>query len=250
MPVRVLLRYVARYRARYVVGFGFLVATTLCALAVPWVVKGTIEVLSARTPGATRAAMTGALWVVGLALLQAVSRSASRLLLLGAGQRVEAAIRADLFRHFLTLSPDFYQARRTGDLMSRATNDLSAVRMMIGPAVMYLTNTIITAIVSLTLMFMVDVRLTLVALIPLPIVSITPFVIIAFELTILFGALSGLLGFLVHGRFPRFKPEPRYDMQFTNDRFGVVIRCAAADRPRAEALLRKAGATEVTGAPA
>ncbi len=84
----------------------------------------------------------------------------------------------------------------------------------------------------------------------MPSVSIPPFVIIAFELTILFGALSGLLGFLVHGRFPRFKPEPRYDMQFTNDRFGVVIRCAAADRPRAEALLRQAGATEVTGAPA
>ena len=84
----------------------------------------------------------------------------------------------------------------------------------------------------------------------MPIVSIPPFVIIAFELTILFGTLSGLLGFLVHGRFPRFKPEPRYDMQFTNNRFGVVIRCAAADRLRAEALLRKVGATEVKDAPA
>jgi molybdopterin-containing oxidoreductase family membrane subunit len=84
----------------------------------------------------------------------------------------------------------------------------------------------------------------------MPIVSIPPFVIIAFELTILFGALSGLLGFLVHGRFPRFESEPGYDVQFTDDRFGVVIRCAASDQPRVEALLRKVGATEVTHAPA
>ncbi len=55
--------------------------------------------------------------------------------------------------------------------MSRATNDLSAVRMMVGPAVMYLSNTLITAVVSLSLMFSLDVRLTLLALIPLPFVS-------------------------------------------------------------------------------
>ena len=168
MPVRVLLRYVARYRARYVVGFGFLVATTLCALAVPWVVKGTIEVLSARTPGATRAAMTGALWVVGLALLQAVSRSASRLLLLGAGQHVEAAIRADLFRHFLTLSPDFYQARRTGDLMSRATNDLQNVAMLIGFGSLSLVNTLLVYGGALGAMLRIDHWLTAAALLPYP----------------------------------------------------------------------------------
>lgn len=84
----------------------------------------------------------------------------------------------------------------------------------------------------------------------MPIVSIPPFVIIAFELTILFGALSGLLGFLVHGRFPRLEPMPGYDVQFTDDHFGLVIYCAAGDRLRVEALLRKAGATEVIGAPA
>ena len=84
----------------------------------------------------------------------------------------------------------------------------------------------------------------------MPIVSIPPFVIIAFELTILFGALSGVLGFLVHGGFPRLESEPGYDVRFTEDRFGVVVRCAAADRPRAEALLRKAGAAEVKDAPA
>jgi ATP-binding cassette subfamily B multidrug efflux pump len=96
-----------------------------------------------------------------------------RRIIISASRGFEYDLRNDFFAHLERLPLSFFQTNRTGDLMSRATNDLSAVRMMIGPAVMYLTNTIITAIVSLTLMFMVDVRLTLIALIPLPIVSIT-----------------------------------------------------------------------------
>jgi molybdopterin-containing oxidoreductase family membrane subunit len=80
----------------------------------------------------------------------------------------------------------------------------------------------------------------------MPIVSIPPFVIIAFELTILFGALSGLLGFLVHGRFPQLAPVRGYDVRFSADRFGVVVECPLTDRPQVERLLRQAGASEVT----
>jgi hypothetical protein len=83
----------------------------------------------------------------------------------------------------------------------------------------------------------------------MPIVSIPPFVIIAFELTILFGALSGVLGFLVHARFPRFEPEPGYDPRFSDDRFGVAVECAAADRPDVEAALYAAGAIDVAREP-
>ncbi|PYO44519.1 MAG: hypothetical protein DMD33_02800 [Gemmatimonadetes bacterium] len=80
----------------------------------------------------------------------------------------------------------------------------------------------------------------------MPIVSIPPFVIIAFELTILFGALSGLVGFFVHGGFPRLAPLPGYDPRFSGDRFGVLVDCRGADRAQIEAALRQAGATEVT----
>ena len=66
----------------------------------------------------------------------------------------------------------YYQARRTGDLMSRATNDLNAVRMMIGPAVMYSANTMLVFVVAIILMLSIDARLTLIALLPLPLVSI------------------------------------------------------------------------------
>ena len=124
--------------------------------------------------GVTRAKLSR---YAGLLLLIAATagyfRYQMRRIIISASRGFEYDLRNDFFAHLERLPLSFYQTHRTGDLMSRATNDLSAVRMMIGPAVMYLTNTIITAIVSLTLMFMVDVRLTLIALIPLPIVSIT-----------------------------------------------------------------------------
>jgi ATP-binding cassette subfamily B protein len=95
-----------------------------------------------------------------------------RRIIVSASRGIEYDLRNDFFAHLERLPVSFFHENRTGDLMSRATNDLSSVRMMVGPAVMYLTNTLITAVVSLSLMFSLDVRLTLVVLIPLPIVSI------------------------------------------------------------------------------
>jgi ATP-binding cassette, subfamily B, multidrug efflux pump len=94
-----------------------------------------------------------------------------RRIIISASRGFEYDLRNDFFAHLERLPLSFFQSNRTGDLMSRATNDLSAVRM-IGPAVMYLVNTFITAVVSVFLMFSLDLRLTLIVLIPLPIVSI------------------------------------------------------------------------------
>src|SRR5689334_7359945 len=96
-----------------------------------------------------------------------------RRIIISASRGVEYDLRNDFFAHLERLPVSFFHENRTGDLMSRATNDLSSVRMMVGPAVMYLANTLITAVVSLSLMFSLDVRLTLIVLLPLPIVSIT-----------------------------------------------------------------------------
>jgi len=95
-----------------------------------------------------------------------------RRIIISASRGVEYDLRNDFFAHLERLSISFFHETRTGDLMSRATNDLSAVRMMVGPAVMYLANTLITTVVSLSLMLSLDVRLTLSVLIPLPIVSV------------------------------------------------------------------------------
>ncbi len=94
-----------------------------------------------------------------------------RRIIIGASRDIEYDIRNDFFARLQQMPLAYYHARRTGDLMSRATNDLSAVRMMVGPSVMYSASTIIIFTVSIVLMFSIDMRLTLVALVPLPFVS-------------------------------------------------------------------------------
>jgi molybdopterin-containing oxidoreductase family membrane subunit len=84
----------------------------------------------------------------------------------------------------------------------------------------------------------------------MPVVSLPPFVIIAFELMILFGALAGTAGFLLHGGFPQLEAFPGYDPRFTDDRFGVVVHCRASRASEVEGLLRKAGADQVERADA
>jgi hypothetical protein len=78
-----------------------------------------------------------------------------------------------------------------------------------------------------------------------PIASIPPFVVIAFELTILFGGLATLIGLVVLGRLPKFRPSPSFDPRFTNDRFGVAVHCASERGPSVREILRLAGAEEV-----
>jgi ATP-binding cassette subfamily B protein len=96
-----------------------------------------------------------------------------RRILVGASRDIEYDLRNDFFAKLERLPLAYYQARRTGDLMSRATNDLNAVRMMIGPAVMYSTSTIVTFAFALALMLRIDPWLTAVALIPLPFISVS-----------------------------------------------------------------------------
>ena len=169
MPVRVLTRYLKEYRTRYLGGGVLLLATNLCALAIPWVVKDTIEVLRGEGGRAAQGALTtGALLVVGLAALQGLVRSASRLVLLGTSQRVEARIRDDLFARLSRLTPAYYQRQRTGDLMSRATNDLQAVSMLIGFGFLSLVNTAIVYAGTLAVMLQIDAWLTAAALAPYP----------------------------------------------------------------------------------
>ncbi len=170
-PVRRLLPYIRRYRREYLLGFASLMVCSAMFSVAPRVLQFAVDDLYA---GVTRAKL---LRYSGLLLLIAgiagYFRYQMRRIIISASRGFEYDLRNDFFAHLERLPLSFFQTNRTGDLMSRATNDLSAVRMMIGPAVMYLANTLITAVVSLTLMFLVDVRLTLVALIPLPIVSIT-----------------------------------------------------------------------------
>src|SRR5215213_2602622 len=167
---RRLLPFVLRYQRDFFYGLLCVLITTSIQLLPPWVLKFAVDDLTA---GVTRGKLIRyAGLILLIALAGAVSRFFMRRILIGASREIEYDIRNAFFARLQLLPLGYYQARRTGDLMSRATNDLNAVRMMIGPAVMYSANTMIVFLVAIIIMLSIDVRLTLIALVPLPVVSI------------------------------------------------------------------------------
>ncbi|MGE3578615.1 MAG: ABC transporter ATP-binding protein [Vicinamibacterales bacterium] len=169
-PRQRLLAYLTRYRRAFVLGLVCVVLTTALQLSSPWVLKFAIDDLTA---GVTMAKLRWyAALLLGLAAASGVFRFLMRRVLIGASRALEYDLRNDFFAHLQRLSLGYYQANRTGDLMSRATSDLSAVRMMIGPAVMYTATTVLTFVVAIVLMLRINVSLTLWSLLPLPLVSV------------------------------------------------------------------------------
>lgn len=156
-------------------GLVAVVATTALAVARPWVVGSGIDTLNLQSAAGT---LTGgslaffAVLIVGLTALEGVFRFSQRWLMIGVSRRIEYDLRSDVFAHMARLPQEFYQKNFTGDLMSRATNDLSNVRMLLGPGLMYPAETVTRIVFSTAVMLSIDWRLTLVALTPLPLISI------------------------------------------------------------------------------
>jgi ATP-binding cassette, subfamily B, multidrug efflux pump len=170
-PVRRLLAYVVRYRRKFALGLVCVVITRSVALAGPAVLGVAIDDL---TRGVTRMKLFGyGALLLAIGLVGGVFLFLQRRILIGASRDIEYDMRNDFFAHLQKLPLGYFQAHRTGDLMSRATNDLSAVRMMIGPSIMYSANTLLTFVVALSVMIKIDARLSLWALLPLPFVSIS-----------------------------------------------------------------------------
>ncbi len=164
--LRSALPYLQPYRVGLVWGLVLVVVAQGFQLANPWVMKLAIDGLA--DPGTTSSDLAVlATVMVGLALLGGAARYGMREVLNGISRRVERDLRNDLFRHLLSLDADFFGAHRTGDLMSRATNDTLAVRMAAGPALMYSVNTAVGFVLAVVLMLTISPRLTLWALIPL-----------------------------------------------------------------------------------
>ncbi len=163
-----LLPYARRYRRRIAWGLGLVVVSNLFALAWPYLLKLAIDSLEKGISAGDLAAYAGA--IVGFSFVGGVGRFFMRELLNGMSRRVENDMRDDYFAHLLRLAPDFYNRVPTGELMSRATNDIPAVRMVIGPAIMYLVNTAVVSAIALTMLILIDPRLTLLAILPMAIV--------------------------------------------------------------------------------
>ncbi len=110
--------------------------------------------------------------VVLCVAIKGVLSFSGRWILIGVSRDIEYDIRSDLLKHLLALEPEFYVRNRTGELMSRATNDLNSVRMVLGPGIMYSATTIVTMIMAILVMVALSPSLTLWVLLPAPIVAV------------------------------------------------------------------------------
>jgi ATP-binding cassette subfamily B protein len=160
--------YLARYRRRFAGGVVCLVAATTLAMSVPWLWRRAVNDIAAGA-GATALWHTVAL-LVAIAAAQAVLRTASRTLIFNAGRDIEYDLRNDLFAHLERLPVGFYHTRKTGDLMSRLVNDVTAVRMLLGPGILNFINTPVYYAYGLTIMCSIDPVLTVASLAVYPVV--------------------------------------------------------------------------------
>lgn len=164
--LKTILPYLRPYRKEIVVGLVMVFIANVFTIAGPFLLREAIDSLD--DPGITGALIgTYAALIVVAALLGGAARFGMRQILNGASRKVECDLRHAYFRHLLRLDASFFSSIRTGDLMTRATNDTLAVRMAAGPAIMYAVNTAVSFAFSIALMVWISPRLTLVALVPL-----------------------------------------------------------------------------------
>jgi ATP-binding cassette, subfamily B, multidrug efflux pump len=162
--------YLWRHRNGLALGMGALVVRDALNAALPLVIRSGIDSL---THGfRISLVFEFAALLVALSAIKGIFQYWMRVILIGISRDIEYELRNDLFSHLITLSPDFYAKYRTGDIMARATNDLNAVRMMLGPGVMYWTETLFLSLFAIAVMLSTDWRLTLICLIPAPVVSL------------------------------------------------------------------------------
>jgi ATP-binding cassette, subfamily B, multidrug efflux pump len=188
--LRTLTPYFRPYRAGLVAGLVLVVVSNIFTVAAPWLLRLAIDALG--EPEVSRGRiLTYAGLIVVAAIFGGAAKFGMRQLLNGISRRIECDLRDTFFRHLLRLDAPFYGSWRTGDIMSRATNDTLAVRQAAGPAVMYMVNTTVISIFALTLMVWISPRLTMLAVIPM---VLLPPVVLGF-------------GRVIHRRFERIQEQ-------------------------------------------
>ncbi len=168
--VQPLFPYMRRYRRGLMVGVLFAVCSNAIWVMFPQVIRRAIDDMTRHL------SYRGILFYAGLLVIVALSKGIflflTRWVLIGISRDIEYDIRNDLFRVLERQSSSYFQEHRTGDIMARATNDLNAVRMLLGPAIMYSLNTLLFTVGALIFMVRISPWLTLLAFVPLPAASI------------------------------------------------------------------------------
>ena len=168
-PFRKLVSYFVPYKRAMIFGISCVFMTNVLKMAAPLVLRKAVDDLAANVTHGKLLEYGGLL--VLFALIQGVFLFTQRRVLINMSRDIEYDLRNDFYSHLQKLPFEFYQTHRTGDLMARATNDLSAVRMIVGPALMYSMNTIFAMALLVPLMMSISWRLTLLAFLSMPLVA-------------------------------------------------------------------------------
>ncbi len=163
---RRMLGYARPYRRGIALGLLLVALANIAGILQPWLLGLAIDAMAA--PGSTLRTLLGhAGLIVAAAVAGGAARFGMRQLLNSISRRIETDLRDDLFDRLLALDAAFFTRMPTGELMSRMTNDTQAVRMAIGPGIMYLANTVVVTVLALAVMLGYNVQLTLIALAPM-----------------------------------------------------------------------------------
>lgn len=166
-----LLKYTMKYKKRYFIGILFLIVVDIVQLIPPKILGGLTDSLA--QGNATTSTITKAiLYMMVIAVTMSIGRFMWRIYINGTSRMIEYDIRSKFFKHLQSLSTNFYNENKTGDLMALATNDLNAIRMALGQGVIMFFDALVLTIATLFIMLSINVKLTLLALLPLPFVAL------------------------------------------------------------------------------
>ncbi|MBA3340545.1 MAG: ABC transporter ATP-binding protein [Gemmatimonadaceae bacterium] len=221
--LRRLLPYYRPYLGQLVAGLALVVISTATTSVIPWILRLAVDGIRSGVP--LERTVTLAASIAATAVFAGFMRYAMRMILNSVSRRIEYDLRNDLFIHLETLDASFLAHSRTGDVMARLTNDLGAVRMAAGPAVMYLTNTLAGGLFALVFMLRIDAGLTTLALIPILALPV----------------ITARLGSAVHDRFEAVQEHfstltTRAHENLTGTRIVRAYRQEAAEIARFSAL--------------
>jgi len=187
--LKYLIPYIKRYKRQYIVGTIFVIFTNAFRIINPRVVQSAIDYL--KTEFSLSKLGLYASIVVLVAVMEGIFLFLMRRSMIVASREIENDFRNDFFEKLLALHPAYYQSTPTGDIMARATNDLSAVRSVLGPGIAYSINTITAFLFVIPMMVYISPRLALFALLPFPVVAL----------------LVNRFGKAIHHRFERIQAQ-------------------------------------------
>ncbi len=170
MRISRLLPYLRQHRGALLIGLVSIVVGDALLLTAPYLLKQAIDALGDNQLDAARRA---ALLMLAVTAVGGLFKFIMRRWMIGASRHIERDLRHDFTEHLFKLSPRYYDQHKVGDLMALATNDLNAIRMILGPGIMYMANTTITLSVAIALMASMSIKLTLLAFIPLPLLALS-----------------------------------------------------------------------------